>query len=137
MSYLDDLQLDSFQTTKRYSYDSYSIYIAMFSSFLQGVYPVGVTDLRPYFMQIIGRNSVNVYWIPTKLGTEICLNEPFKCAKFQPDWSTHLCFMADFVKCAKRSRRKKMKKTPQTLVACISENGWSNFLQIWNVDSPT
>ena len=44
---------------------------------------MGVTDLRPYFTQIIGHNSVNVHRIPTKLGTEIRLNEPFKCAKFQ------------------------------------------------------
>ena len=43
-----------------------------------------------------------VLGIPTKLGTEIRLNEPFKCAKFQPDWSTNSCFMANFAKCAKR-----------------------------------
>ena len=55
-----------------------------------------MTDLRPYFTQIIGHNSVNVHRIPTKVGTEIRLNEPFKCAKFQPDPSTHSCFMADF-----------------------------------------
>ena len=78
-----------------------------------------VTDLRPYFTQIIGHNSVNVCRIPTKLGTEICLNEPFKCAKFQPDPSMHSCFIADFAKCAKR--RKKPRKKPQTLAACISE----------------
>ena len=39
---------------------------------------------------------MNVHRIPTKVGTEIRLNEPFKCAKFQPDRSTHSCFMADF-----------------------------------------
>ena len=43
-----------------------------------------MTDLQPYFMQIIGHNSVNVHRIPNKLGTDICLNDPFKCAKFQP-----------------------------------------------------
>ena len=59
---------------------------------------MGVTDLLPYFTQIIGHNSVNVHRIPTKLGTEICLNEPFKCAKFQPDPNTHSCFIADFAK---------------------------------------
>ena len=36
-----------------------------------------MTDLRPYFTQIIGHNSVNVHRIPTKVGTEIRLNEPF------------------------------------------------------------
>ena len=55
-----------------------------------------MTDLRSYFTQIIGNNSVNVHRISTKVGTQIRLNEPFKCAKFQPDPSTHSCFMADF-----------------------------------------
>ena len=87
---------------------------------------MGVTDLRPYFTQIIGHNSLNVHRIPTKLGTEIHLNEPFKCATFQPDWSTHSCCMADFAKCAKRRsrrriRRKNEEKKTQTLAACISE----------------
>ena len=62
---------------------------------------MGVTDLRPYLTRIIDHNSVNDHRILTKVGTEIRLNEPFKCAKFQPDWSTHSCFMADFAKCAK------------------------------------
>ena len=81
---------------------------------------MGVTDLRPCFTQIISHNSVNVCRIPTKLGTEIRLNEPFKCAKCQPDWSTNSCFMADFAKCAKRRRKKRRKKT-QTLADRISE----------------
>ena len=101
MSYLHGLYLNSFQTTKRHSYDGYSIYISIFNSFLQGVYLVGVTDLQPYFTHIIGDNSVNVHRIPTKVGIEIHLNEPFMCAKFQPDWSTHSCFIPDFAKCAK------------------------------------
>ena len=67
---------------------------------------MGMTDLRPYFTHIIHHNSVNVHRISTKLGTEIRLNEPFTCAKFQPDWSTHSCFMADFAKCAKRKGRR-------------------------------
>ena len=62
---------------------------------------MGVTDLRSYFTRIIDHTPVNVHRIPTKVGIEIRLNEPFKCANFQPDWSTHLCFMADFAKCAK------------------------------------
>ena len=85
------------------------------------VYPVSVTDLRPYFMQIIGHNSVNIHRVPTKLGTEIRLNEPLKCAKLQPNWSTHSCFMADFAKCAKRSRRKKYEKKHLTLATRILE----------------
>ena len=53
-----------------------------------------MTDLRPYYTHIIGHNSVNVHRIPTKVGTEIRRNGPIKCAKFQPDPSTHSCFMA-------------------------------------------
>ena len=87
---------------------------------------MGVTDLRPNFTQIIGHNSVNVHRIPTKLGTEIRLNEPCKCVKFQPDWSTHSCFMADFAKCAKR--RISRKKT-QTLTARISEMAGAIFFK--------
>ena len=76
---------------------------------------MGVTDLRPYFTQIIGNNSVNVHRIPTRVGTEIRLKLPFKYAKFQPDCSTHSCFMADFAKCAKR------RKKTLTLATHISE----------------
>ena len=63
---------------------------------------MSVTDLRPYFTQIIGHNSVNVRRIPTQLGTEIRLNKPFTCAKFQPRPSMHSYFIAGFAKCAKR-----------------------------------
>ena len=58
-------------------------------------------SLQPYFTQIIGHNSVNV---PTKLGTEIHLNEPFKCVKFQPDWSTHSCFYGGFCEVCKKKK---------------------------------
>ena len=122
---------------KKYSDDSYSIYIAIFSSFLQVVYPVGVTDLRPYFTQIICHNSVNVHRISTKRGTEIRLNEPFKCAEFQPDPSTHSCFISNFAKCAKRSRSKKNEEKKPKLWPLVSRKCWSDFLQIWYVDSPT
>ena len=90
---------------------------------------MGVTDLRPYFTKIIGHNSVNVHRIPIKLGTEIRLNEPFKCVKVQPDWSTNSCFMADFAKCAKR-RRKKRRKNPQTLADRISEMDGAIFFKV-------
>ena len=72
-----------------------------------------MTEVRSYFTQIVGHNSMNVHWIPTKCVTEICLNEPFKCTKCQLDRSTRLYFMTDFAKCAKRSsrRKKRMEKT--------------------------
>ena len=43
-----------------------------------------MTDLRPYFTQIIGHTSVNVHRIPTKGGTEIRLNEPLSVPNFSP-----------------------------------------------------
>ena len=79
---------------------------------------------------------MNVHRIPTKLGTEIRLNESFKCATFQPDWSTSSCFMAGFAKCAKRSRRKNEENNPNFGRSYLG-NGWSDVLQIWTVDSPT
>ena len=127
VSHFDGLHLDSFQTIKRHSHDSYSIYIAIFSSFLQGVYPVGVTDLQPYVTRIIGHNSVNVHLIPTNLGTKIRCNEPFKCAKFQPDWSMHSCFMVNFAKCAKRSTRRKNKEIKTKLWPLISRKCLERF----------
>ena len=63
-----------------------------------------MTDLLPYFTQIIGHNSVNVHRLSTQLGTEIRLDEPFKYSKFQLDWGTHLHVMVDFVKYVKRRR---------------------------------
>ena len=91
-----------------------------------------MTDLRPYFTQIIGHNSVNVHRSFTKLGTEVRLNEPFKCAKFQPYWSMHSCFMVDFAKCVKRrNRRKKIKLWP-----LVSRNGWSDFLHKYGIWTP-
>ena len=98
---------------------------------------MGVTDLRPYFTQIIGHNSVNVHRIPTNLSTEIRFNEPFKCTKFQPDWSTNSRFMADFAKCAKRrSRRRKNEEKTQTLAARISEMAGAMFFKfgMWTPD---
>ena len=92
---------------------------------------MGVTDLRLYFTQIIGHNSVNVLQIPTKVGTEIRLNEPFKCATFQLDRNTHSHFMADFVKCAKRrSRGRKNKEKIQTFATLISEMAGAIFFKV-------
>ena len=43
---------------------------------------MGMTDLRPYVMRIIGHNSVNAHQIPTKLGTENHCNEPLSVPNF-------------------------------------------------------
>jgi len=51
------------------------------SLFLQAVYLIGVTDFRLNF-----NNSINPHWITTKIGTKMCFNLTFMCAKFQFDW---------------------------------------------------
>ena len=110
MSYLRGLYLDSFQTTRRHSYNGYSIYIAIFTSFLQGVYPIGMTEIRPYFTQIIGNNSVNVHRIPIKLGTEIHFNEPLRVPNFSPI-EARIGVYGRFCKvCEKKKQKKKPKK---------------------------
>ena len=67
---------------KKVPYDSYSIYIAICSLIFQAVYPVGVTDLRPYFTQIIGNNSVNVHRIPTNLVLRFAVMSPVRVPYF-------------------------------------------------------
>ena len=130
MSYLHGRYLDSFRTTKRHSYDGYSIYIAIFNSFHEAVYPVGVTTNRYCITQIIGHNFRTIHWICTKFDARIRLWTSFLCAKFQGDWSMHLRLMAI---CASVQKDKEKNRN---FGSSYLGNGWSNFLQIWNVDSP-
>ena len=46
-------------------------------------------------------------------------------------------FYSNFCKCAKRRRRKKRKKNTKLFGHSYLGNGLSDFLQIWNVDSPS
>ena len=96
---------------------------------------MGVTDLRPYFMQIIGHNSMNVHRIPTKLGTEICLNEPLSVPNFSLI-GARIRVLFRILQSVRKEEEKNEEKNP-----CFGRsylgNGWSEFLQIWNVDSPT
>ena len=122
MSYLHGLYLDSFQTTKRHSYGVYSIYIAIFNSFHEAVYPVGVTTNRSCFTRIIGHNSRTIHRICSKFDARIRHWTPFLCAKFQGDRSTRLLVIAIFVSVRKdEEEEKKTKKKNETLVARISE----------------
>jgi len=98
VSYLCGLFPDSFQTTKRHSYYVYSIYMPSFNSFLEAVYPVGVTTNRSCFTRTISHNSRNLYWSCTKVDTEIHFNVPVLCAKFQLDPSMHSHFTAIFLR---------------------------------------
>ena len=139
MSYLRGLYLDSFQITKRHSFDGYSIYIAIFNSFHEAVYPVGVTTNQSCFTQIIGHNSRNIHRICTKCDARIRLWTPFLCAKFQSDRSTHLRFVAIFASVRKHEEERKGKKNEEknrNFGSSYLGNGCSDFLQIWYVDSP-
>ena len=86
-----------------------------------------MTDLRPYFTHIIGHNSVNVHRIPTKVGTEIRLNEPFKCAKVQPDPSTHSCFMADFANVLNEVEEEKNEEIKTKVCSLVSRKWLERF----------
>jgi len=97
VSYLCGLFRDSFQTTKKHSYYVYSIYMPSFTWFLEVVYPVGVTTNRSCFTRRINHNSGNLYWICTKVGTEILFNPPVWCTKFQLDPSMGSCIIAIFL----------------------------------------
>ena len=81
---------------------------------------------------------MNVHRIPTKLGIEIRLNEPFKCAKFQPIGARIrvLWRILQSVQKEEVEEEKNEEKNPNFGRSYLG-NGWSNFLQIWNVDSPT
>ena len=121
MSYLCGLYLDSFQATKKHSYDGYSIYIPIFNSFYEAVYPVGVTTNRSCYTRIISHNSCTIHRICTKCVTRIFLWAPFLCANFQGDRSTRLRFIAIFASVRKHEERIKNKKKNEILAARISE----------------
>ena len=136
MSYLRCLYHDSFQTTKRHSYDGYSIYIAIFNSFHEAVYPVGVTTNRSCFTRIIGHNSCTIHRICTKFDARIRRWTPVLCAKVQGDRSTRLLVIAIFASVRKdEEEKKKNQEKKRHFGSSYLGNGWSDFLQIWNVDS--
>ena len=61
---------------------------------------------------------------------------PFLCAKFQGDRSTRLRFIAIFASVRKDEEEKNEEKKPNFGRLYLG-NGLSDFLQIWNVDSPS
>ena len=62
---------------------------------------------------------------------------PFLCAKFQGDRSTRLRFIAIFASVRKDEEEKKRRKKKRNFGRSYLGNGLSDFLQIWNVDSPS
>ena len=110
MSYLHGLYLDSFQTTERHSYDGYPIYIAIFNSFHEAIYPVGLTTNRSCFTRIIGHNSRTIHRICTNVDARIRLWTPFLCAKCQGDRRTRSHFIELFASVRKHEEEKKRRK---------------------------
>ena len=92
---------------------------------------MGVTDLQPYFMQITGHNSVNVHWIPTKLGTEICCMSPILVLNFSPI-GARIYLYGKFCKACK-NKNKKNRNWGRWYLG----NGLGDVLQILYVDSTT
>ena len=92
---------------------------------------MGLTDLRPYFTQIIGHNSVNVHRIPT-------LMSPLSVPNFSPIGARIrvLFRILQSVRKEVEEEENNQEKTPNFGHSYLG-NGWSDFLQIWNVDSPT
>ena len=63
---------------------------------------------------------------------------PFLCAKFQGDWSTRLRFIAIFASVRKDEEEKeKNEEKKPNFGRLYLGNGFSDFLQNWNVDSPS
>ena len=127
VSYLHGLYLDSFQTTKRHSYDGYSIYIAIFNSFHEAVYPVGVTTNRSCFTRIIGHNSWNIRRICTKFDARIRLWTPFLCATFHGYKSTRLLVIAIFASVRKDEEEKKNEEKKTKLWQSVSRKWLERF----------
>ena len=71
----------------------------------------------------------------TKFDARIRLWTPFLCAKFQGDRSTRLLVIAIFASVRKDEEEKKTKKKKPNFGSSYLGNGWSDILQIWNVDS--
>jgi len=82
------------------------------NTFLPAVYLVGVTNLQPYFMQIVGHNSINLHRIPTK---GIRFNVSFTCANFQ--LNQHILWPKMCIKAVEKQERIKL----WNLVAHISK----------------
>ena len=99
-------------------FNSSPIHPSIFSFFPYAVYPVSVTTYWCYFSCIIAHNSLPVYRIPAKAGTEMCLYTPLLCAKVQSNRIWRSRFIAVFV--SVQQEEEKTKKLSQFLKSNIS-----------------
>ena len=70
---------------------------AKFQPILSSALPCRRDRALTFFVKI-RHNSINLYQIPTKIGTEMCFNMPFLCTKFQLNPSM---YFHQIYKCAK------------------------------------
>ena len=137
MSYLCGLFPDSVQITTRHCYDDYSIYIPSWIIPSSGL-PCKCDRRSTFFTWKIDHNSIKLYQIPTKFGTEVHVNKFFMCIKFHLDQSMHSHFMGENAKCAKwRIKRKKMKKLFQNFAHLYLGICWHDLLQICSLHLPS
>ena len=83
-------------------------------------------------MQKIDNNSVNFYWILTKVSTEMCLISPY-CV---PVSARSEYVFAFYVRKCKVNKINK-KKIFWNFACLYLGIGWCNLLRIWYVDSPS
>ena len=86
------------------------------NQFDQVVYPVGITDLRPFLHK---KSIITLYCISTKIGTVMYFNGPFMCTKFQLDKSMCLHFVTEN---AKGKKEKELRDYFKILLARFLES---------------
>jgi len=109
-SYLCCFLLDRILTTKRHSSDVYPSYIPIFSLFLEVVFPVGMTEIRFWFMRKHACTFLN-------------LN------RFEPKLLLVFAFRQQFLQSVRK--KKKMKKFLQNFADSYLGNGLRDLLEIW------
>ena len=96
-----------------------------------------MTTNRSCFTRIIGHKSLTVHPIYTKFDTiGFTFGLPF-CVPNSKEIGVRVAVYNNFCKCAKTRRIIIIIIKNETLAVRISENGLSDFLQIWNVNSPS
>ena len=115
-SYLCCLLLRLFLFTKRHPSDVKPSHLPIFSLIQSAVYPVSVS--KDCFCFTI----ITLIQIFTKVDTNNCFWMPYKCTKFQLDWSMSLRVIAIFSSVWKdEERKKKRRKKLKSLLSHILE----------------
>ena len=103
--------------------------IPIFRFIQSAVYRGGVSKDFSCFTQMIDYNSKDLVRILTKIDTDNCLWMPYKCTKFQLDWSTSLRILI-----ISSVWKDEEQKTPNLLMHnAFLGNTSCDFLQSWSV----